>query len=176
MVDALLYVSIRWRSTRNTVFRKGIRDFIDALEMALEDIKLMVFTPLNVTFEDDVQTDVAIDLIMNAMNLQDRYQRWRSELLLDSCDQCGSTLLDALAGDLEGYPMKEILAASLLWDLEALISYIEPVLIGIEHIHRMLLSLRNRIRDNTLQLILKESWCSSVHCDPADPACTCRPM
>ena len=67
-------------------------------------------------------------------------------------------MVDNLDGDEDDYPRKEVLAANLLWDVETIVAYIEPKLFEKEHAHRVLLSLRNKIRCYIFQLILKESW------------------
>lgn len=142
----------------NAVFQKGIRDFIETVEIALDQIKPIVLSALDVSCEDDVQIDVEMTLILDVMNIDNDYQRWWMTLLIDSCDHWRSTLLDALAGDLIDNPMKEVLAAEILWDLEALVAYIEPVLFRKKRLYRVLMSLRNRIRRHIFQIILKESW------------------
>ena len=156
--DPLEVVALKELIITNAVFQKGIRDFIETVEIALDQIKPMVFSALDVSCEDDVQIDVEMTLILDAMNIEDDYQRWWMTLLIDSCDHWRSTLLDALAGDLIDDPMKEVLAAEILWDLEALVAYIEPVLFRKKRLHRVLMSLRNRIRRHIFQIILKESW------------------
>ena len=145
----------------NSVFRNGIRDFIITVETALDDIKPVPFSAMNLTDSDllnDAQTVVGMTLVFDAMDRDDSYQKWWSELFIDSCDHWRGTLLDIRDGNLEGYPRKEILAASILWDIEAMVAYIEPILFAKRHLHEMLLSLRKRIRRHTFQLILKESW------------------
>ena len=145
----------------NSVFKNGIRDFITAVEIKLDDVKPVAFTPMNVTTDDVLNDAEMIDnmnMILDVMNRDDMFQRWWSELLVDSCDRWRGTLLDVMDGDLDAYPRKEILASTMLWDVETIVAYIEPILFGKRELHRVLLSLRERVRRHIFQLILKESW------------------
>ena len=142
----------------NSVFKNGIRDFIAVVEKALYDVKPIVFHR-NLTCNDYEQMNVEKAMIMDALNPDDWYQQWWAELLKDSFNQCRSILADAISGDLSGHPPKEVLAASLLWDMERLVAYIEPILFDKQHLHRMLLSLRHGVRCHIFHFILTESWC-----------------
>ena len=66
-------------------------------------------------------------------------------------------MADAADGNPVPYP-KEITAALMLWDVEAIVAYIEPILFGIADAHRSLLSLRARIRWYIHHLILDDAW------------------
>ena len=144
----------------NSVFTNGIRAFIEAVEMVLDDIKPVVFPSVNLSNSDilnDEEMVRGISLILNVMNRDDPFQlRW-SESFIDSCDHWRGVLLDLQDADIRS-PGKEILTASILWDLEALIAYIEPILFDKQHLHHVLLSLRNRMRRHIVHFILKESW------------------
>lgn len=153
-------VTLKQMIISNSLFKKGIRDFIKAVETALDDIKPVVFAPLNVSSDDvlnDEETVREITLILNEMDRDDSFQLWWSQLFINSRDYWRGALLDAQDGDVE-YPRKDMLAASMLWDIEALVAYIQPTMFGKHHLHRVLLSLRNRIRRHIFRFILKESW------------------
>ena len=149
-------VALKEKFICNPVFKKGIRDFIETVEMALDTINPISFSSLNVSYEDDLEMDVEVTVVLDALKRDDWYQLWWSELFVDSLNRWRSILLDALVGDITGNPKKEVLAASLLWDVEALVAYIEPIFFKNQRVHRVLLSLRKRIRSHILRVVLKE--------------------
>ena len=145
----------------NAVFRKGIRDFIETVEVALDEIKPVQFSRVNMSDDDTLtgtQMDAEVTLIFEALNRNEWYQRWLAELLIDSCDRWRSAMVDALERGLDDCPRKEVLAASMLWDVETIIAYIEPTVFEKEHVHQVLLALRNKVRRHVFALILNESW------------------
>lgn len=161
--DSQEMISFKEMIIKNPVFRKGIRNFIDAVEMALHDIKPVVFSPMNVSSEDvlngtQMDVDKEINKILDEMDKEEWYQLWWSKLFINSCDSWGGVLVDALDNNLEGYSSKEVMAASLLWDLETVVAYIEPILFQRKHLHNALLALRNTVRRYVFELILRGSW------------------
>ena len=154
-------VTIKEMIISDASFRKGIRDFIETVEMALNEIKPLEFSRMNVSSIEvlnDAALHAEISLILAAMNLDEWYQRWWSELFIDSCDRWIRILLDAFDGNLDVNVRKEILASSMLWDLETLVAYIEPTFFERVHLHQVLLTMRSKMRRNVFGLILSESW------------------
>ena len=158
--DPLEMVALKEMILSNDVFRNGIRGFIKTVEMALDDVKEVNFSTMNLSNDEalnDVRMDAEICLILDALNPEDWYQRWWTELFIDSYDRWRTTMVESLERDPEGYPKDDVLVATMLWDVETLVAFIEPKLYEREHPHRVLLSLRNRIRSYIFQLMLKES-------------------
>ena len=100
--------------------------------------------------------------ILRSLSLRKRYERWLTNMFLRSTDLWSSTLTAAVNGVPVPFP-KEVVAAKMLWGVEAVVAYIEPIVFGrAGDDHRILLSFRERMRLYIHQFILGESWISDV--------------
>ena len=148
----------------STQFREGIRDFIDAVETVLDEVKYVERTPMNISGENLIYNDqlnAEAQGILQSLSPSNSYERWISDLFGRSTDVWIITLADAADGDPVPFP-KEIVAARMLVDLEEVVAYIEPIVFGIRKIHRMLWSFRKKMRLYIHQLILEEAWISDT--------------
>ena len=142
-------------------FRNGIRAFIDAVETALDEVNLVTFSPTiipknGIILDPDLNTQM--NTILRSISASNKYEQWVTAMFVQ-CANFWISALEAVAdGSSEPFP-KEIVAAKMLWGVEAIVAYIEPIVFRRNgEDHPTLLSFRNRIRMYIHQLILKEEW------------------
>ena len=155
-LDSQEMIALKEMIISTAVFRKGIHDFIETVEMSLDTVKPIEFSPMNMS-SNGAQMDVEMNLVLDSLNNDDWYQRWWAGLLIDSYDRWRSTMVATLESDPMDYPRKQVLAATMLWEVETIVAFIEPKLFERRHPHRVLLSLRNRIRSYVFHFFFKES-------------------
>ena len=146
-------------------FRNAIRAFIDAVETALDTVKPVKFSNITVSAHGialDRDLNREIDEILHSIKVSNKYERWLTTIFLRSTDLWTITLIAAADGAHVPFP-KEIVAAKMLWGVEAIVAYIEPIVFRRRgDVHLSLLSFRNRMRFFIHRLILKDSWISYV--------------
>ena len=147
----------------NYRLRNGIKAFIDAVETELNEVKYIEFPRMNIT-EDGLlrneELNEEINEILRSMSFSNGYECWLINMFIQANDLWRITLIDSIAGELVPFP-REIFAAKMLWDVEAIVAYIEPIVFK-RHVHHLLLSFRRRLRSYIYQIILNESWISDI--------------
>ena len=164
-------VALKEMIISTAVFRKGIRDFIATVEMALDTVKRIEFSPMNLSIVG-AQMDVEMNLVLDALDNDDWYQRWWAGLLIDSYDRRRSTMLETLESDPEGCSRgKLVVEATMSWEVETIVAFIEPKLFERKHPHRVLLSLQNRIRSLIFHFFLQRILCLNFKLRPGLGRC-----
>ena len=141
-------------------FRKGIKKFIDEVDSVLNEVKRVNFSRININADGpifDAELNRETNEILQSLNPNLDYDNWLIDMFVRANDLWRLTLKNVVDGDPIPFP-REIFAAKMLWDVEAIVAYIEPIVFRMGHIHQALLSYRSRIRAYIYQLVLKESW------------------
>ena len=157
-------VELKQNILMNHQFRNGIRSFINEVETALNEVKPIRFASMKIPEGGILYDDVfyrEIDGILQHLRPTNNYERWVINILLRSLDVWTPTL-GAIANGAPVQSPKELVAAKMLWGVEAVMSYIEPIVFGVRKNHQILLSFRQRMRFYIHQLILGEAWISGV--------------